>query len=131
MDKKYIRILIADDNQNARRGLKALLSSFANRQDSSLRVEIVGEAANGQEAVSLSQKLTPDLIFMDIKMPIMNGLEATRIIKKQAKHTKVVILSMQENHRETALAIGADEFIEKGIETQAIKQVVLSFFSSE
>ena len=131
MDKKYIRILIADDNQNARRGLKALLSSFANRQDSSLRVEIVGEAANGQEAVSLSQKLTPDLIFMDIKMPIMNGLEATRIIKKQAKHTKVVILSMQENHREAALAIGADEFIEKGIETQAIKQVVLSFFSSE
>ena len=131
MDKKYIRILIADDNQNARRGLKALLSSFANRQDSSLRVEIVGEATNGQEAVSLAQKLTPDLVFMDIEMPIMNGLEATRIIKKQAKHTKVVILSMHENHRETALDIGADEFIEKGIETQAIKQVFLRFFSRE
>lgn len=127
IDKKYIRILVVDDNQNARKGLIALLNSFGRRQGPEIEIKIVGEAENGQEAVSLSKKLTPDLIFMDINMPVMDGLEATRIIKTQEMNTKVVILSMHGGQRETALHIGADEFIEKGTEAQAIKQVVLRF----
>lgn len=122
-DKKDIRILIVDDNQSARKGLSALLKSFGRSQD--FGIEIVGEAANGQEAISLSKKLTPNLIFMDINMPVMDGLEATRIIKTHEKNTKVIILSMHGNQRETAINVGADEFIEKGTEAQAIKQVVL------
>jgi YesN/AraC family two-component response regulator len=127
IDKKDIRILIVDDNQSARKGLIALLNSFGRRQQLDFVIKIVGEAENGQEAVSLSKKLIPDLIFMDINMPVMDGLEATRIIKKQEKNTKVVILSMHGNQRETAINVGADEFIEKGNEAQAIKQVVLRF----
>jgi len=125
--KKDIRILIVDDNRSARRGLIALLNSFGRRQQSDFAIKIVGEAATGQEAVSLSKKLTPDLIFMDINMPVMDGLEATKIIKRQEMNTQVVILSMHGEQRETALNIGAEEFIEKGTEAQAIKQVVLRF----
>ena len=130
-DQKDIRILVVDDNQNARRGLIALLNSFGRRQQSDLVIKIVGEAANGQEAVCLSKKLSPDLIFMDINMPVMDGLEATRIIKTKEKNTKVVVLSMHGNLRKTAINVGADEFIEKGTEAQAIKQIVLQIFSGE
>jgi len=127
IDKKDIRILIVDDNQGARKGLIALLNSFGRRQKPDFAIKIVGEAANGQEAVSLSKKLAPDLIFMDINMPVMDGLEATKIIKTQQMNTKVVILSMHGNLRDAAINIGADEFIEKGAEAQAIKQVVLRY----
>lgn len=124
---KDIRILIVDDNHNARRGLIALLNSFGRRQQPDFAIQIVGEAENGREAVSLSKKLNPDLIFMDINMPVMDGLEATRMIKMQEKNTKVVILSMYGGQREAAINIGADDFIEKGAEAQAIKQVILRF----
>jgi len=129
IDKKDIRILIVDDNPSARKGLSALLKSFGRSEV--FGIEIVGEAVNGQEAVSLSKKLTPDLIFMDINMPVMDGLEATRIIKTKEKNTKVVVLSMHGNLRKTAINVGADEFIEKGTEAQAIKQIVLQIFSGE
>ncbi|HSG41860.1 MAG TPA: response regulator [Anaerolineales bacterium] len=131
IDKKDIRILIVDDNRNTRKGLIALLNSFGRRQQLGHAIKIVGEATNGQEAVSLSQELTPDLIFMDINMPVMDGLEATRIIKRQEKNTKVVILSMHGNMRNTAINVGADEFVEKGAKEQAIKQVILSGILSE
>jgi len=125
--KKDIRILIVDDNHSARRGLIALLNSFGRRQPLDFIIKIVGEAENGQEAVYLSKKLTPDLIFMDINMPVMDGFEATKIIKRQEKNTKVVILSMHGSLREAAINVGADEFIEKGAEAQTIRQVVLRY----
>ena len=130
-DKKTIKILIVDDNQSARRGLIALLNSFGYRQQLYFEIKIVGEATNGREAVLLSQELDPDLIFMDINMPVMDGLEATRIIKMQEKNIKIIVLSMHGGQHEAAINVGADGFIEKGTEGQAIKQIILSVFSSE
>lgn len=130
-EKKPYRILIADDNQTARKGLGALLNSFNRNRAQAWNIEIVGEAENGGEAVNLARELMPDLIFMDIKMPLMDGLEATKRIKETLKDTRVVVLSMRGDQREAAIRAGADDFIEKGTAPQMIKQIVLSVFSNE
>ena len=126
-NKKHIRVLIVDDRQAVRRGLRALLKSIGKSKEHDLEIMIVGEAANGQEGVELAQELVPDLIFMDIKMPIMDGLKATEIIKQQNAETQVVLLSVQNNLKENAFAVGADIFIEKGGESKVIKQIVSKF----
>lgn len=127
IQKKPFRILIADDNQTARKGLGALLNSFNRNRTHEWNIEIVGEAENGGEAVTLAQELIPDLIFMDIKMPLMDGLEATRLIKENLKDTRVIVLSMRIDQREAAIQGGADDFIEKGTDPQMIKQMLLDF----
>lgn len=119
--------MIVDDNQAARKGLGALLNSFRWKQAYAMYTEIIGEAENGQEAVRLAQELVPDLIFMDIKMPIMDGLEATKAIKGNMQDTKVVILSMHRDQQKAAIQSGADAFIEKGTDAQKIKQVLSRF----
>lgn len=129
-DKKLFRILIADDNQTSRKGLGAFLNSFSRTHEHEMKIEIIGEAENGHEAVTLARNLRPDLIFMDIKMPCLDGLEATEIIKKELTNTKIVVLSMYGDQQESALNRGADEFITKGADTQIIKQVILRFFRS-
>jgi len=129
--KKNYRILIADDNQTTRKGLKALLSSFRLKQGQYLKIEVVGEAENGQEAVTLAQDLVPDLIFMDINMPLMDGLDATKMIKDSLRETKIVVLTMHTDQQEAAVRCGADDFIEKGTDTQMIKQVLSKFIVND
>jgi DNA-binding NarL/FixJ family response regulator len=84
---KNLRILIADDHEIIRRGLRALLSS---RPDWA----ICAEAATGREAISKAAEHRPDIVVMDIAMPVLNGLEATRKIRKMLPKTQVVILSL-------------------------------------
>jgi DNA-binding NarL/FixJ family response regulator len=84
---KNLRILIADDHEIIRRGLRALLSS---RPD----WVICAEAATGREAISKAAEHRPDIVVMDIAMPVLNGLEATRKIRKMLPKTQVVILSL-------------------------------------
>lgn len=81
-----ITVLLADDHNVVRQGLRALLSAESD-------IEIVGEAENGRQAVMLAKKLLPDVCVVDIAMPVLNGLEATRQITKQVPTTKVLILS--------------------------------------
>ena len=130
-ERKQVRILIADDNPSARKGLIALLNALGSREEIGRDLEIVGEAANGLEAVALARELAPDLIFMDIKMPLMDGLKATEVIKQQSSNTVVVALSMQKDFQEIALKTGADEFIEKGSETQKLKRTLLHFSQND
>lgn len=130
-DKKLFRILIADDNQASRKGLSALLNAFNRVQRHEMQIEIIGEAENGQEAVSLAHKLNPDLIFMDVKMPQMDGFEATEMIKKANMDTRIVVLSMHSDVREAAFQNGADEFIPKGCDAGTIKEVVVRFFNQD
>ena len=82
-----VRILLADDHDLMRRGLRALLESHPGW-------EICGEAANGREAVSLTEELNPDIIILDITMPELNGVDAARRILKTSPNTEILLLSV-------------------------------------
>jgi DNA-binding NarL/FixJ family response regulator len=81
-----IRVLLADDHTVVRQGLRAILAA---EED----IEIVGEAENGRQTIQLAKKLLPDVAIIDIAMPVLNGLEATRQITRSVRGTKVLILS--------------------------------------
>ena len=100
---KRISVLLADDHAVFREGLRALLEAEAD-------IEVVGEAKNGRQAMKLAQKLRPDVVLMDICMPLLNGLEATRMILSTLPRTKVIILS----------AHGDDGYVERAIELGAV-----------
>jgi two-component system, NarL family, response regulator NreC len=87
---RKLRILLADDHTVMRSGLRALLE----RQNN---LEIVGEAENGRDAVSLSATLLPDVVIMDVGMPLLNGIEATKGLLKQSPSSGVIILSMHSD----------------------------------
>jgi DNA-binding NarL/FixJ family response regulator len=85
-----ISVLLAEDHTIVRKGLRALL-------DEAEDIVVVAEAENGREAVSRTQELQPDVVIMDISMPLLNGLEATRQIKKAQPDTRVLILTVHDN----------------------------------
>ena len=103
-----IRILLADDHTILRDGIRAL---FDDEPD----MVCVGEADDGRAAVKMSLELQPDVVVMDIAMPLLNGLEATRQIKRQLPETKILILSMHDNEEyiRQVLAAGAMGYILK------------------
>jgi PAS domain S-box-containing protein len=107
-DDGRLRVVLADDHDIVRQGLAALLSE----EDT---VKIVGEAANGREAVELAERLRPDVVVMDVRMPVMSGEEATRRIKQELPQTRVVSLSMREEPqvREKMRAAGAESYVLK------------------
>ena len=113
-----IRVLIADDTLPARQGLIALLTMMP-------RVEVIGQAANGQEAVQLVNTLRPDVVLMDIQMPVMDGLEATRQIKSRWREVRVIALTMYSSYRTEALSAGADEFLLKGCASKVLLGAIL------
>ncbi|HPX60791.1 MAG TPA: response regulator transcription factor [Deltaproteobacteria bacterium] len=82
-----VRLLLADDHIIMREGLKLLLSKAAD-------IEVVAEASNGREAVALADELRPDLIVMDLNMPVMGGIEATRCILASDSSARIIVLSM-------------------------------------
>ena len=105
---KRISVLLADDQMLIREGLRTLLSAESD-------IEMVGEAATGRQAVELTRKLLPDVVLMDITMPQMNGLEATRQIRKDFPGTKVIILSCHSDdaYVESAADLGASGYLLK------------------
>lgn len=105
---QQIRVLIADDHRDFRKVIHDFLDRLPN-------VSVVGEACDGDEAVEQVEKLIPDVVLMDIKMPHMNGLEATRIIKDRWPRTKVLISTLNDDvaYRIQAQEAKADGFIVK------------------
>jgi two-component system response regulator NreC len=85
-----IRVLLADDHTILRAGLKMMLNAQPD-------IEVIGEAADGRQAIHEAQRLQPDIVLMDITMPDMNGIEATRQIKKHLPDIKVLVLTMHEH----------------------------------
>ena len=109
MDSEKIRVLIADDHPLFRDGLHGLL-------DSVVETEVVGEAKNGEQAVTLAESLQPDVILMDIKMPGINGLQAMREILNTSPHIRILIVSMLEDDDSVfaAMRAGARGYVPKG-----------------
>jgi YesN/AraC family two-component response regulator len=103
---KSIRVLIADDQPRARQSLRALLTTLP------LTLEI-REAVNGSEAIDAIETFKPDLVILDVRMPVMDGLEAAYVIKQQWPETKIIIYSMYPEYSEIALTSGAERFIDK------------------
>jgi two-component system response regulator NreC len=103
-----MKILLADDHNVLRKGLRRILEEQSD-------LEVVGEASDGREAVSLNNLLHPDIIVMDIAMPLMNGLEATRQILQRSSDVNVLILSMysDENYVVQVLRAGARGYLLK------------------
>lgn len=127
---KRITVLLADDHTIVREGIKTLLRGEKD-------VDVVGEAETGRQAVQLAKKLLPDVVIMDIAMPLLNGLEATRQILRMTPNTKVIILSAHsdDSHVEQVMAAGASGYLIKQTSAQilckAIREVQKgnSFFS--
>ena len=114
-----IRTLIVDDKLPACKALKALLTVMP-------FIEVVGQATNGQEAVHLVKVLHPDVVLMDIHLPGMDGLDATRRIKSSWPEVRVVILTMYTTYLHEALAAGADGYLIKGCDRNILLESVLN-----
>lgn len=113
------RVFIVDDQPSALKGLKAILAFYP-------EILVVGEAVNGEEAVRWVTDQQPDVVIMDLRMPVMDGVEATRLIKSQWPSIKVIVLTVQAARRGEALAAGADHFLLKGNGPETLQRAILS-----
>jgi DNA-binding NarL/FixJ family response regulator len=123
---KAARVLIADDQTLFRAGLARLL-------DEDSRVEVVGLAMDGREAVKQAAKLKPDVVLMDMKMPNCDGIEATRLIIEADPAVKVVVLTTFETDSQViqALKAGASGYVLKDSSAQAIVSTIVAVMSGE
>ncbi len=127
-----ITVLLAEDHQIVREGLKKLLEGESD-------IRVVGEAVSGRQAVEKVRELRPDVVVMDIAMPLLNGLEATQQIRLAAPDTKVLILSAHSDdaYVEKAMALGAAGFLIKQSSVHVLKDAIReahkgkTFFSPE
>ena len=113
------RILIVDDHEIVRSGLRRLVE----RQSG---WEVCGEAGNGKEAIEKALALKPDLVLMDITMPVMNGIEATRQIRELSPMTKIVIVSLHDDEAIAAQAkdAGADGYVVKASHSEIVLKTI-------
>lgn len=121
-----IRVLIADDHPLFRDGLTALLADAAD-------TELTGAAGNGAEAVDLALRTQPDVVVMDLHMPALNGIEATRRIVADSPHIAVLVLSMFDDDDSifSALRAGARGYLLKGADREQIRRAIHAAASGE
>jgi len=114
-----IRVLIVDDVERVREDLRTFLTLTGD-------IEIVGEAGNGLEAIRLVETLCPQVVLMDLEMPIMDGYEAARRIKANHPSSRVIALSIHGNEAEQqrAFQTGADDFIVKGAPLESLMEAI-------
>jgi DNA-binding NarL/FixJ family response regulator len=114
-----IRVLVADDQTITRSGLRALLAAQAD-------IEIVGEARNGEEAIELAASLQPDVILMDLRMPGVNGIEATRRIHRASPHIGILVVTVFEDDTSVfpAIRAGARGYLLKNTEQDELLRAI-------
>lgn len=119
LDIKKTQVLLADDHTIVRQGLRALLEAEPD-------IEVVGEAADGEEAVTKAAALAPDVVVMDISMPRMNGLEATRRIVRRGPDTRVVVLTIHtcDEYVVSCLKAGAKGYLQKESASSDLVQAI-------
>lgn len=121
-----IRVLLADDHTILREGIRSLLEDEPD-------MEVVGEAEDGITVVKFAETLNPDVILMDLAMPLLNGLEATRQIRKNNPQAKILILTMHENEEyiRQVLAAGAMGYILKDAAARELLGAIRSVYKGE
>ncbi len=114
-----IRVILVDDHHMVRMGLKAYLSTLPD-------IQVVGEAGTGEEAVRLAAELSPDVILMDLLMPGMDGVEATRQVKQISPHTQVIVLTSyhEDEHIFPAIRAGALSYVLKDIDPDDLANAI-------
>jgi DNA-binding NarL/FixJ family response regulator len=114
-----LRVLIADDHPVFRDGIRTLLEATPN-------IKIIGEATTGDQAVALAERLQPDLILMDVQMPGLNGIEATRRIVQTSPHIRVLVVTMFEDDTSvfTAMRAGAHGYVLKDATKDDIRRAI-------
>lgn len=117
-ENQVLRVLIADDAPDIRLLLRMYLTDS--------RIEVVGEATNGSEAVDMAGSHHPDAVILDLAMPVMDGLQAIPLIKEKSPDTKIVVLSGFDADRmaERALGLGAETYLQKGVALGDIAQML-------
>jgi DNA-binding NarL/FixJ family response regulator len=115
-----VRLVVIDDHALFRRGLISLLEEMTDFQ-------VVGEAINGQEALGLVEKTQPDLILMDINMPVMNGIEALTALRKTNPAQKVLMLTISQNDEDLigAIVAGANGYVLKNTEPETLRNTIM------
>jgi len=121
--ERRIRVLIVDDRSRSRDGLRALLSTWP-------QVEVIGEAQDGREAVLLVEQWQPHVVLMDARMPGMDGVNATRLIKARWPSTKVIVLTIYAAYRASALAAEADAFLVKGCPAEDLLKAIVNHLNT-
>jgi YesN/AraC family two-component response regulator len=117
-------MMVVEDNLRARQALTAFISLQTG-------IKVSAEASNGLEAINLIKGCTPDIVVMDMQMPVMDGLEATKIIKKNWPQIKIVVLTLYPNYQPEAMSAGADVFLVKGCSVDEIISTIHSLSQAD
>lgn len=121
-----ITILLADDHVMVRRGLHVFLST---QQD----MKVVGEASNGQEALERAQELEPDVVLMDLHMPVMDGIETSRHLRRLLPGTRIIVLTSfsDQDHVVPAVRAGVKGYLLKDIEPEDLAMAIRNVYSGQ
>jgi DNA-binding NarL/FixJ family response regulator len=122
----YVRIVLADDHEVVRQGVRRFLETQPS-------IEICGEAANGKEAVDKALSLKPDIVILDLSMPVMNGVEATRQIRQLLPSTKIIVFSMHDFAQlaDTVKQAGADAYVSKSTQVDKLYEAIRRVLSND
>jgi DNA-binding NarL/FixJ family response regulator len=121
-----IRVLIADDQPLYRRGLEVVLHTEEN-------IEVVGEAEDGEEAIAKAEELAPDVVLMDVRMPRINGIEATQAIRDRVPTTKILMLTVSDEDSDLyeAIKAGASGYLLKEVSVEEVADSIRAVMQGE
>jgi DNA-binding NarL/FixJ family response regulator len=125
--QEAIQVLIVDDVPQVRTGLSAMLELATKK--TSHKINVVGEAQDGKQAIEQVQALHPDVILMDLEMPVLDGFKATQCIKSKYPSVFIIILTIHDDQatRQQATLAGADDFIAKSVPPASLVRAILEY----